>query len=187
MNALAKLSRGAILGHMLQLSGSVLNRPVLSLRTGGLVAIAEAAIINPNNLKIEGFYCQDNFDRKKTVVLLSQDIRDIIPQGFVVNDHEVLAEPEELVRLKKLMELGFEVIGKPVFTSSKERLGKVVDFAVDSDSMFIFKIYVGQPLLKNIMGGNLGIDRNQITEITDKRITVQDLSKRIPAAAKAWA
>src|SRR5579864_7400151 len=107
---------------MLQLSGSLINRPVLSLRTGTVVATILAPIINPNNLKIEGFYCQDRF-QKTRLVLLYQDIRDVLPQGLVVNDHDVLSEPEELVRLHDIMKLQFELIGKPVVTVSKDKIG----------------------------------------------------------------
>jgi len=80
---------------MLQLSASILNKSILSLRTGMPIATITAPIFNPNNLKIEGFYCQDRFD-KKELVLLYQDIREMLPQGYVVNDHDVLAEPSEL-------------------------------------------------------------------------------------------
>lgn len=172
---------------MLQLSGNLINRPVLSLRTGGVVATTTGAIINPNNLKIEGFYCEDSFHRKRTLVLLYQDIRDVIPQGFVINDYDVLTEPEELVRLKNLMELHFAILGKPVKTVSKEKIGKVVDFATDTTTMYVQKLYVGQSLLKSFAGGSLGIDRTQIVEITDRNIVVQDLVQRVPANAKAWA
>lgn len=172
---------------MLQLSGSLLNRPVLSLQTGGVVATTTGAIINPNNLKIEGFYCIDAFDRKKTVVLLYQDIRDVIVQGFVVNDREVLADPGELVRLKEMIRLRFDVMGKQVVTTNKEKLGKVIDFAAETTTMYIQKLYLAQSILKNITGGNLGVDRNQIVEITDKRIIIQDISGRVSARAGAVA
>jgi uncharacterized protein YrrD len=172
---------------MLQLSGSLLNRPILSLRTGGVVAKTTGAIVNPNNLKVEGFYCSDAFDRKKTVIMLYQDIRDLIPQGFVVNDHDVLSEPHELVRLKEVLELHFTLLGKHVATTNKEKLGKVVDYATDTTTMYVQKIYVAQSLLKNFAGGNLGIDRTQIVEINDKKIVVQDLAQHVPAGAKAWA
>lgn len=173
--------------HMLQLSGNLLNRPVLSLRTGGVVATTTGAIINPNNLKIEGFYCDDSLHRKRALVLLYQDIRDVIAQGFVIDDYDALVEPDELVRLKSLMELRFTLLGKPVKTVGKEKIGKVVDFATDTTTMYVQKLYVGQSLLKNFTGGSLGIDRTQIVEITDRNIVVQDLMGRVPANAKAWA
>lgn len=169
---------------MLQLSGALLNKSVLSLRTGSPVASVSAAIINPDNLKIEGFYCKDRFEKKKDLVLLSQDIRDVMHNGYVVNDHDILAEPEELVRLKKVLELNFELLGKPVVTVSKQKVGKVSDYAAEIETMFIQKIYVSRSIIKNFTGGSLSIDRNQVQEITPRRIIISDLLKSEPAAAR---
>ncbi len=155
------------------LSNKLLNRPILSLRTGGQIGEATSPIINPNNLKIEGFFVTDRFERKQ-LILLSQDIRDQLPQGFVVDDHEVLAEPTELVRLDSVLKLKFDLMGKPVATDKKQRLGKVDDYAVDSATLYVQKIYVAQRLIKSLSGGQLSIDRNQIVEITDKKIVVLD-------------
>jgi len=167
---------------MLRLSESLLNRPVMSLRTGQQVATAIEPIINPNNLKIEGFYCTDRFD-KGELVLLYQDIRDTIPQGFVVDDHDVLTSPDELVRLKDIMDISFKLIGKPVVTVSKQRVGKVSDYATEMETMYIQKIYVSQNVFKSLTGGNLGVDRNQINEITDRKIIINELLKGTPARA----
>jgi uncharacterized protein YrrD len=172
---------------MLQLSGSLLNRPILSLRSGEMVGTTISAIINPNNLKIEGFFCSDADNRKRKPVLLYQDIRDIIVQGIVVNDHDVLADPSELPRLGSVLGAKFEILGKTVITTRKEKIGKVADFATEVETMYIQKIYVSQSVLKNLTGGNLSIDRNQIVEITDKRIVIQDLGGRVPARASALA
>jgi len=171
---------------MLQLSSMLLDRPVMSLRTGTQVASTVAAIINPNNLKVEGFYCQDNVSRRQ-LVLLSQDIRDILPQGVVVNDHDVLSEPDELVRLHKVLELSFELLGKHVVTTAGHKVGKVNDYAVDTSGMFVQKLYITQSLFKSLAGGNVGIDRSQIVEITDKKIVIHDTLQKVPAAARAVA
>lgn len=157
----------------------------MSLRTGTQVATALTPIINPNNLKIEGFWCRAG--RRKQLVLLSQDIRDSLPQGLVVNDEDVLTEQDELVRLKPIIQIKFELLGKTVETSSGRKLGKVNDYATDTDSMFIKKLYVAQPLYRNLGGGHLGIDRTQIIEITDKKIVVQDIEANVPAGAHAVA
>lgn len=158
----------------------------MSLRTGQPVGTATSAIFNPDNLKIEGFYCADRFSRKE-LVLLYQDIRDVIPQGLVINDHDVLVEPHDLVRLKKVMDIGFELIGKQVVTVGKQHLGKVTDFATEIETMYVQKLYVSQGLLKGLTRGSLGIDRSQIQEITDKKIVVDDLldSGTVQAGAAA--
>lgn len=159
---------------MLQLSETLLGREVLSLRTGSSIARITSVIINPDNLKIEGFYCSSDTAGSANV-LLYQDIRDILPQGFVVNDSDALSEPSELIRLQKILELQFQLIGKPVETLSHEKVGKVTDFAVETTTMYIQKIYVSQSLFKSLTGGSLSIDRNQVQEITPKRVIISDL------------
>ena len=171
---------------MLQLSAAIIDKPILSLQTGAPVGQTIGAIINPNNLKIEGFYCQDRFE-KKQVILLGQEIRDILPQGIVVNDHTALSAPDELVRLKDTIELRFELIGKPVHTVSKSRIGKVADYAVDGESLYVQKLYVARSILKSLNTGQLSVDRSHIVEITNRKIVIQEILKGTPAGAPATA
>ncbi len=171
---------------MLQLSGTVLGQPILSLRTGSPVATISTPILNPNNLKIEGFYCEDSVDHKQ-LILLYQDIRDVLPQGLVVDDHEVLADPDDLVRLKATLEANFELIGKPVETINHEKIGKVSDYAFEGTTMFIQKIYVSQSILKSFTTGSLSIDRTNIHEITPKKIIINEVMKTAPIQAPATA
>jgi uncharacterized protein YrrD len=166
---------------MLQLSASFLNQPIVSLRTGGEVAGVTGVIINPNNLKIEGFYCEDGH-AKTPLVLLTQDIRTIMPQGFAVNDHEVLVPASELIRLKDLIRMSFQLIGKQVVTVEKHKIGKINDWAADTNTFYIQKLYVGQSILKSINNGQLSIDRTQIVEITNKKIIIQEILQGHPAA-----
>jgi uncharacterized protein YrrD len=172
---------------MLQLSNAILNRPVMSLRTGTQVGLATTPIINPNNLKIEGFYCQDGGHRGHQLVLVAQDVRDILPQGIVVNDYDVLMEPDDLVRLRDVLTWRFELIGKQVVTDNKKKIGKVEDYALELESLYIQKLYVSQSIFKNFAGGNLGVDRNQIIEITEKQIVIHDPLQKIPARVNAVA
>lgn len=156
----------------------------MSLRTSGQVAIATEPIINPDNLKIEGFYCQDKFSKNK-LILLSQDIRDTLPQCYAINDYEVLSDPIELVRLKKVLQINYKLMGKPVVTESKKKIGKINDFAVEVETMYIQKLYVGQPFIKSITSGQLSVDRSQIIEITNRKIIIGDILKPIPSTVGA--
>lgn len=173
---------------MLQLSAAILNQPVLSLQTGAPVGLTVSAIFNPNNLKIEGFHCQDRFE-KEPKILLSQDIRDVLPQGIVVNDHNALTDPEELIRMRDILELNFELVGKPVYTVSKQRVGKITDYAVDSGSLYVQKLYVARSLLKSLNTGQLSVDRTNIVEITSRKVVIQEIltptKSSMPATAPA--
>ncbi len=163
---------------MLQLSTAYYNKPIMSLRTGGQIAVATEPLINPNNLKIEGFFCQDKFE-KKELILLSQDIRDSLPQGFAVDDHSVLVDSEDLVRHEKIIGIRYQLLGKPVIVDKRRRLGKVVDYAVEAETLYIQKLYVGQHILKSLTTGQLSVTRDRIIEITPKHIKVKDPKEAI--------
>lgn len=158
---------------MLCLGSSLMKKPILSLRTSAPVGDSLEVIINPNNLKIEGWHALDRYN-KKPVILLSQDVRDILPQGFAVNDHESLSSADELIRLKPILEIGFSLLGKQVVTDHKKRLGKVVDYAFDKDSMLIQKLYIEKSLIRSLQGGGRVIGRNQVVEVTDRKIVVRE-------------
>lgn len=173
---------------MLKLSKHITDIPVMSLRSSGKVATALRPIVNPNNLQIEGWRCEDTFS-KNELILLKQDVRDFVPQGIAVDDHDVLSEPEELIRLREVLELDFEIVGKQVVTNHRRRLGKVNDYALDPLTMKIQKLYVSRPVYKSLSEGQLTIDRSQIIEITSSKVVVRDADvkqeEQMPAAMPA--
>lgn len=169
---------------MLQLSRTLIGRNVLSLRGGHVIGRTLSAIINPDSLKIEGLWCAPTTG-KNQLVLLPLDIRDIMPQGFVVNDLDALTSPEELVRLHKIMSYNYTPLGKQVIDETRTKLGKVSDYSWNTDNFYVQKIYVSQSLFKNILGGGKGIDRAQIQEVTPKKIIVDSTLKQLPVGATA--
>lgn len=173
---------------MLCLGQSVIGKNVLSLRTGAPVGSVNDIIIDPNNLKIEGWHVQDLFNKRSKIVL-SLEVRDILSQGIVVNDHDAMTDPHDLIRLKPILDLHFSLLNLPVFTDHKKRLGKVNDYAFDKDAMIVQKLYVGQPVMKSFSGGTLMIDRSQIVEITNRRIVVREptVQEKVVSAAPAVA
>lgn len=173
---------------MLCLGQSVIGKHVLSLRTGAPVGSVEDIIIDPNNLKIEGWHAQDLFNKRGKIVP-SLEVRDILPQGIVVNDHDAMTDPHDLIRLKPVLDLRFVLLNLPVYTDHKKRLGKVSDYAFDKDAMIVQKLYVGQPVMKSFSGGTLMIDRSQIVEITNRRIVVREptVQEKVVSAAPAVA
>lgn len=168
---------------MLKLFETFQNTQVLSLRIGGVVAKVVSPIINPNNLYIEGWHVIDSRSNEN-LILLSQDIRDVMPQGLVVNDVEVLTPPEDLIRLQDVLELNFELLKLKVQSQNGKRYGKVSDFAIETQNFYIQKLYVTQAL-RALSGTTLSIDRSQIIEITNKRIIIEDPTEKSTRAVPA--
>ena len=155
---------------MLRLSSSLLNRPIMSLRTGSQIAVAQVPIINPHNLKILGWWCDGPDGRQ---VLLADEVRDFAPEGIAVNNEDALSDTGDLVRHKEVLDINFELMDKPVRTK-RQRIGRVSDFRYN-EGMFVQKLYVARPLRKVFSAEDtLIIDREQIIEVTDKYIMVRD-------------
>ena len=150
------------------------NVPVISLQTGTQVGLAMTPLINPNNLKIEGWFCQVPAT-KEPQFLSNEDIREVSHYGFAVNSREVVAPLEDFIRLEKTMRLNFQLNGKVVVTESRRKLGKVEDYSVDVDSFYIQKLYVNRRTMGSFFKDQLVVSRMQIREITDKRIVIQDI------------
>ena len=147
-----------------------MNRPVMSLRTGSQIGLAETPIINPHNLKILGWWCNTPDGRQ---VLLAEELRQSVPEGLAVNDEAALSDPADLVRHQEVLDINFELMDKPVRTK-RQRLGRVSDYSYN-DGMFVQKLYVARPLRKVFSAEDtLIIDREQIIEVTDKYILVRD-------------
>jgi len=172
---------------MLRLSGSLSNQPVVSLRSGGPIAVAIQPIINPHNLKILGWWCSERGTSAR-FILLPEDVRQASSQGLAVDSEESLCLPEDLVRHKEILAINFELIGKPVKTK-RQKIGKVSDYSYN-EGMFIQKLYVSVPLVKILASSDTRIiDRNQILEVTDHHILVKDAEvtegAEMPAAIPA--
>jgi len=166
---------------MLKLSSSLINQPVMSLRTGSQIAVAVVPIVNPHNLKILGWWCDAGGQKR---VLLADEIREIMPTGLAVNDEDALSDPADLVRHQEVLDIRFELMDKPVKTK-RQKLGKVSDYSYN-DGLFIQKLYVARPLHKVFTSEDtLIIDRTQILEVTDHYILVRDTE--VKAGAEEFA
>jgi len=155
---------------MLFFGSKLHNLDLFSVRSSGRIGTASEPIINPHNLHIDGFYAHAMSGQNEGVIV-DIDIRDFSIKGIIINNHEDISDPADLVRLKPIIELDFKMIGKTVY-ENKRKIGKVVDFAVDTDSLFIRQFYVQPSLLKSMGTSQLVFDRQSIVEVTDTKIVV---------------
>ncbi|MFT4532129.1 MAG: hypothetical protein ACI9T8_000139 [Candidatus Saccharimonadales bacterium] len=164
---------------MMRLSDAFMNRSVLSLRTGSPVGLAIGPIIDPNNLKIAGWHAKD-LRQKGDFILPTGEVREIITKGLVVNDHDALTHPEDLVRLKPIIDIAFELVGKQVVNERKRKIGKVTDYSVDN-GFYVKKIYATPSLIRSLKSQQLVIDRDDILEVTDSKIVVREATVKSPS------
>lgn len=157
---------------MQRLSSTIYNLPIFSLTTGHQVGVALRPLINPKNLQIEAWFAESNFERGLLLIPTSE-IREIGRQGIAVNDQQAITPAEDLIRLKQLIQLDFQLIDKKVDSENNQRIGKVSDYSTDMESLFIQRLYVSPSALRLTRAQKI-IARSQIVEITNKRIIVKN-------------
>lgn len=153
------------------------NTPVLSLQTGTELAQADKAIINPHDLSIIAFNLSGHTLDVHPSLLRIDDIRELSPIGMIVDSSDEFVQPEDIIKLNEIYELDFELIGKPVLDEKRSKLGKVIDYTIDSGSYIIQQIIAKRPLLKSFNDSELVIHRSQIIEITDEAIIIKSKAR----------
>jgi uncharacterized protein YrrD len=166
---------------MLRLGSTLTNLTVMSLQVGYPVATATTPIINPHNLTIAGFLCNTP-DVPAPAVLMAQDIREISGKRIVIDNADEIRPAEDLIRLKDILLINYEIPGKKIMTESKRTLGKAEDYIVNDADLMINKIHVAKSSLLGIAGGKLIIDRQQVVATYDKKIVVKDGTEKIGVA-----
>lgn len=165
---------------MLVFNESINGVSVASVQASHRIGVVQQPIINPRNLSIIALHIETRLSSEHRV-LFTSDIRSITPSGMIIDHDEQLMETEGLVRLREIIDLNFELVGKRVETEDGRRLGKVNRYIFDNESWLIMKLYVSQSLAKNFSSSGLIVSRSQIVKVTDHRIVVKSTSQRAKA------
>jgi sporulation protein YlmC with PRC-barrel domain len=165
---------------MLMLNSQLLKVPIMSLQSGGSLGTASEEIVDPRKLKVVAYRVSGPRINEASI-LHTSDIREVGPLGFIVDStDEIMVLDDSLVRLNEVIDFHFQLIGKQVVDDTKKKLGKVIEYAVESESFLIQKLHVSQNILKNVKNSNLIIHRSQIVEISDKTIIVRSATVESP-------
>lgn len=167
---------------MLINASRLINYPVLSLHVGGPIAWVDAEIVDPEKLKILAFYVSGpaiQNDPEAGEILESRDVREFSNLGMIVDSVEVFVNPGDVAKLDKVMELNFALVGLKVETKKGTKLGKIVDYVVDSETFMVHQLIVKRPAIKAFLDPELIIPRKEILEVDDYKVIVKDEEEKI--------
>lgn len=161
---------------MLLIGSKVASMPVLSLHVGGPIAEIREAVIDPEDLKVIAYTLDGAIvknDPEVGNILDTQDIREISNSGLIVDSADRFTTREDVIRFDKVMDLGFHLVGLKVVTTDGEKLGKIVDYTLDSSTFMIYQLIVQRPFMSSLMDPELTINRSQIVEVDDFKVTIK--------------
>lgn len=158
------------------IGSKVASMPVLSLHVGGPIAEIREAVIDPEDLKVIAYTLDGAIiknDPEVGNILDTQDIREISNSGLIVDSADRFTTREDVIRFDKVMDLGFHLVGLKVVTTDGKKLGKIVDYTLDSSTFMIYQLIIQRPFMSSLMDPELTINRSQIVEVDDFKVTIK--------------
>lgn len=168
---------------MLVASSKLVGLPVLSVQDSHRVATISSVIIDPDSLKIIAFRVYGATNTEGGNILDARSIREYSSMGVVIDSTDELVSDGDVVKIKKVLELNFSLVGLKVETKKRSKLGKIIDFTITVDNFSVQQIIVKRPSIKSLLDPELTIPRAEIVEVTDYKVIVRDEEKVIKERA----
>lgn len=145
----------------------------MGLQTGGELARTSREIIDPATLEIVAFELEGPLLSEHPSLLRIADVREFSDIGIIVDSSDEFVGLGDVIKLKDIYDLGFELIGKQVIDEKREKLGKVIAYTIDTVGFMVQQLSIKRPLLKSFNDTELLIHRSQIVEVNDEAIIVK--------------
>ena len=149
----------------------------MGLQTGGEVARTGRAVIDPATLTVVAYEVESHLLKDNQLLLRIADIRELSDLGFIVDSQDEFVHQDDVIKLQEIYKLGFNVIGMSVTDENRRKIGKVIDFTIETGNFVIQQLTVRRPLLRSFNDTELLIHRSQIIEINDDAIVVHSQAK----------
>ncbi len=160
------------------LIGSALNNaPIMGLQTGAELARTKRPIIDPANLGIIAYEVEGPLLDASPSLLRIADVRELSDLGLIVDSSDEFIQPEDVIKIKEIYGLNFDLIGMSVTDEKNAKLGKIIDFTLDTGGFIVQQLTVRRPLIRSLSDTELVIHRSQIIEINDEAIVVHSQAK----------
>lgn len=167
----------------------LIDTPILSLQTGSELARTAKPIINPHNLSVIAYEVTGPHLDHHPSFLRIDDIRELSPIGMIIDSSEEFVQMDDIIKLKDIYELRFELVHKQVLDEHRHKVGKVIDYNLEAGGFVIQQLSVKRPLLKSFNESELLIHRSQVIEVTDHAIVIHSKTenkKALPKASTAY-
>lgn len=140
---------------MQKLYSQTIGQFIVRKHDGEEIAVIEDLVIDTDTGKIQGLWLKPFVFFAKSLILLWRDIQ-VWQIKLYIENEEVLAEPEDLIRLKPIFDKDIQIYHNQVITNENVYLGKVYDFNFDVDSgqiinLFIVKKFLFVPIERRIL------------------------------------
>ena len=163
---------------MILLGSALTDAPIMSIQTGNEIARTKRPVVDPASLAILAYEVSSpSFGASDVHLLRIDDVREFSDIGFIIDSSDEFVRPDDIVKLQDIYELNFNLAGMNVIDESRRKLGKIIDFTLETGGFVIQQLTVRRPLLRSLNDTELLIHRSQIIEINNDAIVVHSQAK----------
>lgn len=154
---------------MLLEAKNILGLPIATLDEKEKIGLVKQIIVDKRNAKVLGFIVSiGSFLFGKNLFLSESDVLDVDINGITTQNKDNLIDPDEVMRVKKIVDERFSIFGLKATTKSKNKLGKISNFVIETNTLQIVKFYINTMFEHKIIG------HDKVYKITKKEVIFKD-------------
>lgn len=169
---------------MLIYRNNFIGTTVFSMEIPGPIGRVAELVTDPDGLKIIAMRLEGPTVNKGLDFLDTRSIREYSELGIIIDSVDELVGSDDIAKLRKVLDLHFDLIDLKVETKKHSKLGKIIDFTFSMEDFKVKQLIVKRPLMKSFVDPELIIPRQEIIEITDYKVIVKDEEQTIRARAE---
>lgn len=160
---------------MLLFGSTLIDQAIMSLQTGGELARTSSAVIDPYRLVIRAYKLTGaQLEEPDNSYIRIEDVREIGNIGFIIDSNDEIICGTDIIKLKKLIDLDFSLVGLKVIDQAENKIGTVIDYSIDVSTFMIYQLVVKRPFWQSFNDPELIIDRSKIIELNNQRVIIKD-------------
>jgi len=112
-------------------------------------------------------------------LILVADVRELSNIGMIIDSNDEFVGLDDVIKVKSICDLNFNLIGLNVIDEKKHKLGKIYDYSLDVGSFVIQQLNVKRSGIKSFGETEVLVHRTQIIEINNQSVIVKSTAQKI--------
>ena len=167
----------------MKLASEIINLDVFCLEDNTVLGKVKDLVIDPTNGKLVAFKIYGKGIKKDQNLVSVLEVKHLDREVLAIESKSKIESENELPRPYEILKSKIRILKNKVFTESGNLVGRVSDYALDSNTSQLSRIYVSGNGLSFFFGRERVFSFLQIVEITKNKIIVFDKSLSIAKAA----
>lgn len=156
----------------MKLASEIINTDVFSVKEQRVLGKVRNIVIDPASGNFMALKIYGKGIKKDRCLISSLEIKHLDGDIIIVDSEDTVETKEDLPKPYEIMKSRVFILGCKVFDDANILLGKVFDFALDTNVDQMTRIYVTRKGLMGFLGSTLIISYLQILEIKKGKIIV---------------